>query len=59
MNLIHQLATELMSHGHSIPVDVASQMIDQGYDVSHITVDGFDVIDPTEIEYFEYIDQNH
>lgn len=61
MNLIHQLATELLARGHTIPVDVARDLIDAGYDINELqdSIDGFSVIDPTEVDYFEYIDQNH
>lgn len=61
MRLIHQLATELLSHGHTIPVDVARDLIDAGYDLHDVenSIDGFSVIDPTEVDYFDYIDQNH
>ena len=52
MNLIHQLATELLAHGHTIPVDVARDLIDAGYDLHDIenSIDGFDVIDPTDVD---------
>ena len=61
MNLVHQLATELLAQGHTIPVDVARQLIDAGYDLHEIqdSIDGFSVIDPNDVDYFEYIDQNH
>jgi hypothetical protein len=61
MNLIHQLASELLSHGHTIPVDVARDLIDAGYDLHDIenSIDGFSVIDPNDVDYFEYIDKNH
>lgn len=61
MILVHQLATELLSHGHTIPLDVARDLIDAGYDIENIqdNIDGFSVIDPSEIDYFEYIDKNH
>lgn len=56
MNLLNQLAQELVAQGHYIPVDVASQLMAKGYEVS---IDGYEVIDPTEIDYFDFIDQNH
>ena len=28
MNLVHQLASELLSHGHTIPLDVARDLIE-------------------------------
>lgn len=60
MNYTHQIATELMSKGYAIPLDVAMQLEGDGYAILDKTlIDGFDVIDPTEIDYFEYIDQNH
>lgn len=61
MNLVHQLATELLSQGHTIPLDVARDLIDAGYDIEDIQdqIDGYSVIDPNDIDYFEYIDHNH
>lgn len=61
MNLIHQISTELMAQGHTIPLDVARDLLEAGYDIEGIqeNIDGFSVIDPNDIDYFEYIDQNH
>lgn len=56
MNLLNQLASELVAQGHYIPVDVASQLMVDGCVLS---IDGYEVIDPTEVDYFDFIDQNH
>lgn len=61
MNQIAQIAHELISKGHTIPADVAQLLMQAGYDVQEFqdAIDGYDVIDPTDVDYFEYIDQNH
>ena len=59
MNPTHQIAMEALTQGYLVSLDVASQLMSEGYDVSGLTVDGFDVIDIPEVDYFDYIDQNH
>lgn len=61
MKQTYQLASETLSKGFSLPADVALRLMDAGYDLHDIenSIDGFEVIDPTEVDYFEYIDQNH
>lgn len=59
MNFTHQLAMESLAQGHSVSLDVAINLIGEGYDVANLSVDGFDVIDIPEVDYFDYIDQNH
>lgn len=57
--LIHQLATELVSRGHALPIDVALELQETGFHLNEDSIDGFDVIDPNDVDYFEFIDQNH
>ena len=59
MNLIHQLATEAASMGHTVSLDVASRLLEEGYDISNLSVDGFEVIDLDDVDYFDHIDANH
>jgi hypothetical protein len=61
MVLLKLLTQELMNQGHSIPIDVAVQLIEAGYDIENLedSLDGLSIIDPTEVDYFDYIDQNH
>ncbi len=61
MRQTYQLASEMIANGYSIPADVAVRLMDAGYDLHDIenSIDGFEVIDPTEVDYYEYIDQNH
>ncbi len=61
MNQMQQLVREYIAQGFTIPVDLAVHLADAGFDTSmiHESIDGFDIIDPTEVDYFDYIDQNH
>ena len=57
----HQLVVEFMNSGDTLPVDVAMRLIDDGIDISLIEdqIEGFDIIDTTDVDYFEHIDNNH
>lgn len=61
MNQTYQLASEMIAKGYTLPADVALSLVKAGYDLNDIenSIDGFDVIDLSDIDYFEYIDQNH
>jgi hypothetical protein len=62
MNHCQKLATELIAHGHLISLDDALYLQEMGYDMSQIDsvdVHGFQDIDISDVDYFEYIDQNH
>jgi hypothetical protein len=62
MNHCQKLATELITHGHLISLDDALYLQQMDYDMAQIEsvdVHGFQDIDISDVDYFEYIDQNH
>ena len=63
MSLTHQLAMEYLAQGLTISPDVAHVLEDEGFDLGLyeglVDVHGQEDIDPTSVDYFEYIDANH
>lgn len=57
----HQIVMEYLNSGMKMPADTAMRLIDEGFDLSLIEdqIDGYEIIDPTDVDYFEYIDNNH